>query len=55
VRRELVALYREGKAGTRDVTAVSKLANVLAIVARLIEGGELERRLEALERAAPPR
>ena len=49
VRRELARLYVEGRDGRRDVADVSRLASVLAIVARLIEGGEIEKRLEALE------
>ena len=51
VKRELARIYREGKAGQRDVGDVSKLANVLALLARLIETSDLERRLEALEQA----
>jgi hypothetical protein len=49
VRAELARLYREGKGGKRDVTDVSRLANVLSILGRLIEGSEQERRIEALE------
>ena len=49
VRAEMARLYREGKAGLRDVADVSRLANVLALLGRLIEGSELERRLTALE------
>lgn len=49
VRRELGRLYREGKAGHRDVSDVSKLANVLQILGRLIETTDLEKRVEALE------
>lgn len=49
VTRELARLYREGKAGQRDVGDVSKLANVLALLARLIETSDLEKRLERLE------
>ena len=49
IRRELATLYREAKAGKRDVSEASKLANMLALIARIIEGGEIERRLEALE------
>jgi hypothetical protein len=49
VKAELARLYREGKAGRRDVADVSKLANVLQILGRLIEGAEIERRLQALE------
>jgi hypothetical protein len=52
VRGELARLYREGKAGTRDVNDVSKLANVLAILGRLIEGAELEARIDRLEKSA---
>lgn len=49
LRHELVKLYRAGRDGERDTQDVSRLANVLAIVGRLIEGGDLERRVEALE------
>jgi hypothetical protein len=49
VKRELARLYREGKAGSRDVVDVSRLANVLSIMGRLIEGSEFEARLAALE------
>ena len=49
VRRELARIYREGKTGSRDVSEVSKLANVLSLLGRLIEGSDLERRLTALE------
>lgn len=49
VRRELGRLYREGKAGTRAVGDVSRLANVLQILGRLIESSDLEARIEALE------
>lgn len=53
VRRELARLYREGKSGQREVQDVSRLANVLQILGRMIETGELEARLEVLEAAAP--
>ncbi len=46
---ELARLYREGKARQRDIAEVSKLANVLGILGRLIEGVDLERRLAQLE------
>ena len=52
VRREMTKLYAEGKHGLRDVTDVSKLANVLALIGRLLSEHEFEARLEALERAA---
>lgn len=49
VRRELARLYREAKAGQRDVSDSSKLANMLQILARLIETSDLEARIVALE------
>jgi hypothetical protein len=49
VRRELVRLYRDGRDGRRDTQDVSRLANVLALIGRLIEGGQLEARIAALE------
>ena len=49
VKAELARLYREGKAGRRAIADVSKLANVLGILGRLIEGVDLEARLGALE------
>ena len=51
VRRELARIYREGKAGQREVADVSRLANVLQILAKAIEPGELEQRIEKLETA----
>jgi hypothetical protein len=50
VRGELARLYREGKSGKRDVAEVSRLANVLSILGRLIEGADIELRIEKLER-----
>lgn len=49
VRRELARIYREGKAGRRDVSEVSKLANVLQILGRAIAADDLESRIKALE------
>lgn len=49
VKAEMARLYREGKAGRRDVSDVSKLANVLSLLGRLIEGVDLAARVEALE------
>lgn len=49
VRRELARIYREGKAGQRNVPDVSRLANVLQILSRCIETSDLESRIEALE------
>jgi hypothetical protein len=52
IRREVTRLYREGRDGERDTQDVSRLANVLALIARMIEGGQLEARIAALEAAA---
>lgn len=51
VRRELARIYREGKTGQREVADVSRLANVLQILAKAIESGVLEQRIERLESA----
>jgi len=49
VKSELARLYREGKAGRRDIADVSRLANILSILGRLIEGVDLAARVEQLE------
>lgn len=49
VRRELARLYRAAKAGEVDTQDASRLANILAILSRLIEGSDIEQRLAALE------
>lgn len=51
VRRELSRLYFAGKQGERDIGDVSKLANVLSILGRLITGEGLEERIAELERS----
>jgi len=49
VKHELCRLFRDARSGTLDVQAASRLANILAIVGRVIEGSDLEARLTALE------
>ena len=49
VRREMAKLYRMARAETLDVQDAARLANILMLIGRLIEGGEFEKRLEALE------
>jgi hypothetical protein len=49
VRREAAVIYRAARAGDIDVSDASKLVNILAIISRMIQGDELERRIEALE------
>lgn len=50
VRLEMAQIYVEAKHGRRDVQDASRLANILALIGRLLEGGELESRLNQLER-----
>lgn len=50
VTRELARLYREARGGTLDTADASKLANILALMGRLIEGSDLEARIAAIER-----
>lgn len=54
LRRELGHLYREARAGKVDIQDASRLANILGILARIIQSSDIETRLEALERAANP-
>lgn len=51
VKAELARLYRSAKAKQTDVGDASKLANMLALLGRLIEGADLERRIAAIEAA----
>ncbi len=53
VRRKLVVTLA-AKAGDRDVADASKLANILATIARLLEGPELHARVAALEARLGP-
>jgi hypothetical protein len=52
VRREICRLYKEARRGTLGTTEASKLANILFIAGRLLEGQELEERIRKLEAAA---
>lgn len=49
VKRELGCLYREARLGKIDTQDASRLANLLSILARIIQGTDLEARLTALE------
>jgi len=49
VRQELGHLYRQAKLGDIDVQDASRLANILQILARIIQGTDIEERLAALE------
>ncbi len=49
VKQELGHLYRQAKLGYIDVQDASRLANILQILARIIQGTDIEERLAALE------
>jgi hypothetical protein len=49
VSRELAKLYREARGGRIKVDDASRLANILAILSRILTDSELEARIEALE------
>jgi hypothetical protein len=52
VRFELVRIYREARDGKRDVSDASKLAHMLALIGRILEGSDLEKRIAILEQQA---
>jgi hypothetical protein len=52
VRFELVRIYREARDGKRDVSDASKLAHILALIGRILEGSDLEKRIAVLEQQA---
>ncbi|MEY4684203.1 MAG: hypothetical protein RLZ25_662 [Pseudomonadota bacterium] len=49
IKQELGHVYRQAKMGEIDISDASKLANILQILARIIQGSELDDRLTALE------
>ena len=49
VARELARLYRSAKAGQTDVADASKMANILQILARVLESSDIEARIIKLE------
>ena len=52
VQSQLARLYREARSGTIKVEDASRLANILAILGRMIGDSELEARIAALETKA---
>ena len=50
VTRELARLYREARGGKVDPGDASKMANMLALLGRLIEGSDLEKRIAEVEK-----
>lgn len=53
VRRELARVYREARGKRMDVADASRLANILQILSRCIEVGDLEERIRKLEALKP--
>jgi hypothetical protein len=49
VRAELARVYRAAKSGNIAIPDASRLANILFILSRIIEGGDLEKRIQILE------
>lgn len=49
VRREMAKVYREARSGLVDVQDATKLTWCLQAVAKVIEGSDLEQRIEKLE------
>jgi hypothetical protein len=54
IRRELAALYRDARFGEVATADASRLANILDILRRAVESGDLEQRLERLENRLDP-
>jgi hypothetical protein len=48
-RREMARVYRDTKAGNRETADASRLVYMLTSIAKMIEIGQLEQRLIALE------
>lgn len=50
VQKELSKLYRLARAKKLDTSEASKLANILMLIARIMETSDLEERIARLER-----
>lgn len=51
IRYEMAAVYREARNGKIDLGDATRLVFILQALGRIIEGSELEARIEALEAA----
>ena len=49
IKSEMAKLYREARSGVIDIQDGTKLTWMLQAVAKVIEGSDLEKRIEALE------
>ena len=52
IRAELSRVYREARSGKIDTSTATRLAYLLDLMARMVERGELETRIETLEAKA---
>ena len=52
IRRELTALYRQGKSGRIDPALLGRLVHLLSVLGGVIRDVEFEERLRRLEEAA---
>ncbi len=50
IKREMAKLYREARSGSVDIQDATKLTWCLQAVAKVIEGSDLEKRIEILEK-----
>ncbi|MFG6428409.1 hypothetical protein [Roseateles sp. LYH14W] len=49
VKAEIARVYKDAKAGRREISDASKMVNMLGTLGRLIEGTDTIARIEALE------
>lgn len=50
IKREMAKLYREARSGSIDIQDATKLTWCLQAVTKVIEGSDLEKRIEILEK-----
>jgi len=49
IRREAARIYRKALEGEVKIDDMSRLINALSVIGRMVEGSDLESRIEALE------
>jgi len=50
IRREMARVYRDARTATTDTAVASRLVYILTSIAKMIEMGQLEKRMTELER-----
>lgn len=55
VRREMATVYREARSGKLDIGDAGRLAYILTGIGKMIEVGEIEKRLSELEASTAQR